>query len=143
MLKTLLKATSAGILVGLVISFLLWVFDLAYPNRTFEVINNPYLESKHKKVLGVVTAYSEIDSCHYKGCPMANGIRAQEGYIACPRDIKLGTIVAIDNQLYECGDRTAKWVDGRWDIFVGYGKEAHKKALVFGKQEKEIIIIKK
>lgn len=42
-----------------------------------------------------VTAYSELDSCHYPGCPMASGKKAYIGAVACPRHIKLGTTVII------------------------------------------------
>ena len=79
-----------------------------------------------------VTAYSELDSCHYPGCPMANGKKAEIGYIACPREIELGTKVEIEGKTYECGDRTAKRYDGRFDVFMGYGEEAHREALNFG-----------
>jgi len=89
-----------------------------------------------------VTAYSEIDSCHYAGCPMANGIKAQKGYAACPRNVKLGTKVWIEGfgELI-CGDRTAKWVDGRYDIFFGYGQGSYDKAIQFGKQKLEVKIL--
>lgn len=85
------------------------------------------------EVLAVVSAYSEIDSCYYEGCPMANGIKAQVGYVACPRDIPLGTKATIDTMgEFICGDRTAKFVDGRIDVFMGYGQEAYDEAIQFG-----------
>lgn len=87
-----------------------------------------------------VTAYSEIDSCHYENCIMANGVRAYVGAVACPRNIKLGTKVEIDGIMYECADRTAKFVDGRFDIFFGYGQESYDRAIQFGKKKSEIII---
>ena len=89
------------------------------------------------------TAYSEIDSCHTgKSCLMANGKRAHIGAVACPRNIKLGTWIEIAGQVYECADRTAKWVDGRFDIFVGWGKGAHREALAYGVQILEVKILK-
>lgn len=80
-----------------------------------------------------ISAYSEFDSCHYEGCLMTNGLPAQIGYVACPRDVPLGTKIKIETLgTFECGDRTAKWVDGRYDVFLGYGQEAYKEAINFG-----------
>lgn len=81
-----------------------------------------------------VTAYSELDSCHYPGCPMASGKKAYIGAVACPRHIKLGTTVIISGLPFTCEDRTAKRYDGRYDIFMGYGKQAHTNAIIFGKR---------
>lgn len=88
-----------------------------------------------------VSAYSEIDSCHYENCIMANGKPAKVGYIACPRYLPLGAIVELLGASYECGDRTAKWVDGRFDVFIGYGKESHRKALNFGIKTIEVTVL--
>src|SRR3990167_1965141 len=96
------------------------------PGETFE------WEYEPTKIQAEVSAYSEIDSCHYQNCIMANGKPAKVGYVACPRSVALGTIVELLGTTYECGDRTAKWVDGRYDVFMGYGKEAHTKSLEFG-----------
>lgn len=82
-----------------------------------------------------VTAYSSIDSCHTGvSCLMANGKKAHLGAIACPRSVKLGTRVTINGTTYTCADRTARWVDGRYDIFMGYGQEAYDAAIKFGNQ---------
>jgi 3D (Asp-Asp-Asp) domain-containing protein len=92
--------------------------------------------------LATVTAYSEYDSCHTGStCLMASGKKAYVGAIACPRKYKLGTRVVIDTTPYICEDRTATSVDGRFDIFYGYGQEAYDKAIQFGKQTKTITII--
>lgn len=91
-------------------------------------------------LLATVTAYSELDSCHLPGCPMSSGKKAYIGAIACPRKYKLGTKVEINGKQYTCEDRTARKYDGRFDIFFGYGVEAHSKALQFGKQKLEINI---
>jgi len=93
---------------------------------TTEPVSEPVYSSAH------VTAYSEYDSCHYENCLMANGIPAQEGYVACPRRFALGTKVEIDGDEYICGDRTAERFDGRFDIFMGYGSEAYAQAINFG-----------
>ena len=71
---------------------------------------------------------------------MANGKPAKIGYVACPRYLALGTIVELLGTTFECGDRTAKWVDGRFDVFMGYGKEAHEDALNFGIKNLTIVI---
>jgi len=89
-----------------------------------------------------ITAYSELDSCHYPGCPMANGKKASIGYVACPRDWKLGTKIEVEGLgTFECGDRYRKDLSDRIDVFMGYGKEAHQKAIEFGKQIKQVEII--
>jgi len=90
----------------------------------------------------IVTAYSEIDSCHYEGCIMANGEPASPGFVACPRAIDFGTKVVIKGEVYECGDRTALRYDGRFDIFIGYGDEAHAEALEFGLKELSVHVLK-
>lgn len=88
-----------------------------------------------------VTAYSAIDSCHTgPDCLMASGKSAYVGAVACPRVIPLGTKVQIGSRLYTCEDRTARWVDGRFDIFMGYGTEAHAQALSFGRQRHTVLL---
>jgi 3D (Asp-Asp-Asp) domain-containing protein len=79
-----------------------------------------------------VTAYSEYDSCHYKNCAMATTNRAYKGAIACPREYELYTKVRIEGKVYTCEDRTNKDLNGRWDIFMGYGQESYDRALTFG-----------
>lgn len=97
---------------------------------------------KETSFQAVITAYSEIDSCHYKNCPMANGIRAAKGYIACPRSYTFGTDVIIEGLgQFTCGDRTALYLDGRFDIFMGYGESALEEAWQFGKQVRKVTII--
>lgn len=99
------------------------------------------MEEEKVVVVALVTAYSEIDSCHYENCAMASGKRAYVGAIACPRDIELGTEVIIDNTTYICEDRTNKNLDGRYDIFIGYGQSSYDEAIVFGIKEKEVEIL--
>ena len=89
----------------------------------------------------IVTAYSEIDSCHYPNCEMASGQKAYIGAIACPRNLELDTRVIIDNTPYICKDRTNKNLDGRFDIFLGYGKESYQEAKEFGIQKKQVQIL--
>lgn len=72
---------------------------------------------------------------------MASGKRAYIGAVACPRDWKLGTQVKIDDVVYTCEDRYNKNLSERIDIFFGYGQEAHKLAISYGKQTKQVIIL--
>ena len=90
-----------------------------------------------------VTAYSEFDSCHTgKSCLMANRQKAHIGAVACPRNIELGTKVKIgDLGEFTCEDRTALWVDGRFDIFMGFGTSSYEKAINFGKKKFNVTIL--
>lgn len=94
------------------------------------------------QITAPVTAYSEIDSCHYAGCPMSSGKRAYVGAVACPSWISLGTQVVISGVTYTCEDRTATRLDGRYDIFMGYGQASYDKAIQFGIQRLTVTILK-
>lgn len=72
---------------------------------------------------------------------MASGKNAYVGAIACPRNIKLNTRVAIDGDLFICEDRTNIKYNGRYDIFMGYGEEAHKKAINYGIQKRVVQVL--
>lgn len=116
-------------LVGLAILILIILATTLVPYEAkSETDNTPQAST------ATVTAYSELDSCHYPGCPMASGKKAYIGAVACPRHIKLGTTVIISGLPFTCEDRTAKRYDGRYDIFMGYGKQAHTNAIIFGKR---------
>lgn len=95
-----------------------------------------------KRELATVTAYSELDSCSNFKCIMANGESASEGSIACPRKLKLGSKVEILGVVYTCSDRTALKFDGRYDIWMGRGKEGHDRSIKWGKRKLEVKIIK-
>jgi 3D (Asp-Asp-Asp) domain-containing protein len=95
-----------------------------------------------KGIVREVSAYSEFDSCHTgKSCKMKSGKKAYIGAVACPRNIKLGTKVKIFGKIYICEDRTAEWVDGRYDIFMGYGQESYDKAIQWGVKKTEVELI--
>ena len=96
---------------------------------------------QNAKIEANTTAYSEIETCVDEECKMANGKKAHVGSVACPRSIKLGTKILIDDKQYECEDRTALQYDGRFDIFMGYGKESNQKAINYGIQSKTITIL--
>jgi 3D (Asp-Asp-Asp) domain-containing protein len=72
---------------------------------------------------------------------MANGKLADFGYVACPRNIKLGTRVKILGEVYECGDRLSSRFKDRFDIWFGYGRKAYENALEFGKKRVEVVIL--
>jgi 3D (Asp-Asp-Asp) domain-containing protein len=94
---------------------------------------------EYSTVTAVITAYSEYDSCHTgASCLMASGKKAYVGAIACPRNIRLGTRVIIDNNPYVCEDRVSLKYPERFDIFMGYGQDAYNKALSYGKQTKKV-----
>jgi len=87
----------------------------------------------------IVTAYC---ACHICCGPNAQGITASgkkpiEGItVAASRKIPFGTKIAIDGKTYIVQDRLAKKYDGRVDIYMS----SHKKALNFGKQQKQVTI---
>jgi len=72
---------------------------------------------------------------------MASGRSAYVGAVACPRKLPLGSKVKIAGKLLTCEDRTAKRFDGAFDIFQGYGPDAQKKAIRWGKQNLEVQIL--
>ena len=87
-----------------------------------------------------ITAYCACPKCcgpNAKGIT-ASGKKVAVGMVAGPRRIPLGTKVLIGGNPYTVEDRTAKRYDGRWDIYF----ESHKAALIWGKQEKDVVIIK-
>ena len=88
-----------------------------------------------------ITAYSELDSCHYENCLTASGKPAYVGGIACPRSWKFGTRVLIGGEIFTCEDRYSKSLDERIDLFMGYGIEAYEQAIKFGVQEHEVEIL--
>lgn len=90
-----------------------------------------YVENPVEYPVMTVTAYSEIDSCHYN-CLMASGKKAYVGAIACPRNWELGVKVLIEGEIYTCEDRYNKNLSDRIDIFQGYGLEAYQLAKEFG-----------
>ena len=96
--------------------------------------------TQYKRIRAIVTAYTAIETCAKSNCIMSNGHNAKVGYIACPRELPLGTKVLVMGNSYECGDRTALKYNGRFDIFMGYTQEDHNRAIKFGKRELWITI---
>lgn len=73
---------------------------------------------------------------------MASGKRAYIGAVACPRNWKIGTQIMIESKVYTCEDRYNKDLSDRIDIFMGYGLQSYKIAVNYGKQTKNVIILK-
>lgn len=91
-----------------------------------------------------ISAYSSVESCHTgRDCLMASGRQAYIGSVACPRTLKLGTRVVIGGLgEFVCEDRTAERLEGRFDVFMGYGGEAYQRAKNFGLKKLKVEIIK-
>jgi len=129
----------------LVILFTLIGVHIIKAEKSEVNLNDMFLSAEDmyqvRETTGIVTAYSEIDSCHHLNCAMASGNRAYVGAIACPRNLPLYTRIIINYTTYICEDRTAEKYDGRYDIFYGYGEDSHKRALEYGIKNQLIQII--
>lgn len=90
----------------------------------------------------IVTAYCACQLCcgHYAGSPTASGAMPKQGVtIAAPRHIPFGTKVNVSGLgTFTVQDRTAVRFDGRFDVFM----TNHQAAIKFGKQRRQIQIIK-
>jgi hypothetical protein len=66
-------------------------------------------------VTGYNTVVNQTDDTP---CIAASGgnICGRHNVVACPRSLKLGTVVEIRGKAYLCEDRTARKFDGRFDI---------------------------
>jgi len=96
---------------------------------------------KSTKVMMGVSAYSSVEGCDDKECIMANGKRAEVGYVACSRKYRLGTRMKIEGKIYVCGDRLSKKFDSRVDVFSGWGQEGYERARAWGVRSLEVEII--
>jgi hypothetical protein len=84
-------------------------------------------QENRKTIIGYITQYSRADSCHNirnGECIMASGKPVYVGAVACPYSLSLGTKVIINEKIYTCEDRYARYLDARrglptFDIFVG------------------------
>ena len=89
------------------------------------------------EVRAIITAYNPTEA-QTDSTPniMASNKEVYEGAIACPRYLKLGTLIEIDGKVYVCEDRTHKKNDGIFDILM-FGEE---EAINWGRQNKLINI---
>ena len=86
-----------------------------------------------------VTAYCACPICCGKGAKgiTAAGTRPKQGRtIAAPRNVPLGTRVAVEGLpgFFIVEDRTARRFDGRWDVYF----ERHQDAKNFGKRRLDV-----
>ena len=101
---------------------------------------------KGTTIKAYVTRYSKLDSCHYPkdgGCLTASGQLAKPDMaVACPRSLKLGTIISINGKLYTCNDRYATWLDQKRDLptFDIY-TSSYAEAKTFGIQKSDVTIL--
>ena len=82
-----------------------------------------------------VTAY-----CDTRPGIMASGKHVYAGACAGPRSVPLGTIVLIAGKRYVVEDRTAWWVEGRYDIWRPWSKA---KCLRWGKRWLPVRVLRK
>lgn len=79
-----------------------------------------------------VSAYNaEVGQTDDRPFEMASGKTVYSGAVACPRDIKLGTKIEINNKIYTCEDRMNKRYKNNVDIFMWSKADA----LEFGRQK--------
>ncbi len=106
--------------------------------KSAQIIKLRYEKPKTKTIIAEVSAYSKRETCPNSRCVTASGEQAQRNIAACPRICPFGTIIEIDNERFECGDRLHPRFEGRFDLWFGNDYEA---ALQFGIQKKTIVII--
>lgn len=128
-------------LIFILISLIVATFFLPDPRPSAAIPGSPIVAvivvststpAKIEPKKSSITGYSAIESCFYKNCLMASGNPAYVGAVACPRSIHLGARVKIFGKTYTCEDRTALYLDGRFDIFFGYSTTSQKEAMKFG-----------
>lgn len=93
------------VLLGAVLGYLMPRYLLVGPQRTIYLAH----------VTGYNTVPAQTDNTPCVGASGVN-ICGRRDAIACPREIKLGTVVIISDKRYVCEDRTAPKFDGRFDI---------------------------
>ncbi len=129
--------------IGGAVLYVGWVCLQAYyfyvPGIVSEVQAKVEMVTPTGKSMSMITFYTDVGNCAYrkivegkKVCLMASGKPAYVGAIACPRTIKLGTTVEFDGETHICEDRYSADFSDRFDVFVGYGKEATDLALKLG-----------
>lgn len=113
------------ILISLSILVIIFIFSLLTISYTIIVTNPPHL-SNNKFLIAKITGYSSNpDETDSNPLRMANMKIVHKGAIACPRNLKFGTKVKIDNEIYICEDRTNKRIDGIFDIWFNSKQEAY------------------
>lgn len=132
-----------GVLVcGLVVAFFLTINIKQLKADT----ENTLPVNKDKEVIwkGLIetTAYSAIDSCHYKDCLNASLKKPSELSVACPRNLKLGTVIRVNGEIKICDDRYNSNLSDRIDIWFGYTENDHLRASEYGHKKAIVEILK-
>jgi hypothetical protein len=73
----------------------------------------------YRQIRAFVTGYNTVvEQTDETSCIAASGanICGRGDVVACPRNIRLGTLVEIRGARYVCEDRTARKFNGRFDI---------------------------
>jgi hypothetical protein len=79
----------------------------------------PERTGEYRELFAHVTGYNTVPAqTDSTPCIAASGanICGRSDAIACPRGIKLGTMIEIKGKMYVCEDRTARKYDSRFDI---------------------------
>jgi len=101
-------------------------------NRLPQAPDKPY-----KTITATLTAYTpEVAQTDSTPFLTANQSQVKEGGMACPRNIKFGTLIEVFGKRYICNDRMALKNDGNFDIFMFNKHEA----LNFGRKVAEVKI---
>ncbi len=90
-----------------------------------------------KTVTAIVTNYTYRNTCEPSKCLTASGKKPQIGFIACPRELALGTVVEVLGTNYTCEDRTNIRLNGRYDIW----NESYTDSMQFGRQQLLVTIL--
>jgi len=105
-------------------------------------LQSDYVPSVKYSVLGSITGYSKDETCPNRDCITASGQEAGTHIIACPYNIKLGTIVDIESiGRRVCGDRTAYWVQNKYGDTFDLWFENYELAKSFGRQNLVVKIL--
>jgi 3D (Asp-Asp-Asp) domain-containing protein len=113
-------------IIGLFISINTATANISVSNRLPQSPDKP-----HKVITATLTAYTpEVSQTDSTPFLTANQSPVKEGGIACPRNIKFGTLIEVFGKRYVCNDRMALKNDGKFDIFM-FNKE---EALNFGRK---------
>lgn len=116
---------------------------------TFQLTNSTapekVFEAPEAEIVGIcqnmeITAYCGCSKCCGKSDGItASGVKAMEGVtIAADKSIPFGTEIVIDGKTYIVQDRGGAIKGNRIDIYF----DSHEKALQYGRQTKEVTILR-
>jgi hypothetical protein len=111
---------------------------------------NAYLESEVKHyeentITASVSMYSPKETCPdgvFNKCKDASGHRPiGANTLACPRKYGLGTRFSIGKDIYNCTDRTAKWIEDKYGPTFDIFTESYQAAKAFGRKRMQVTIL--